>query len=106
MDVAGDLLLLILVAADDVGIDGAANGLRFENAVIGTTDVAGDALTNAVRTTKLCFAGPIRIGDEAVADGDEVGLTFGDDLVGNLRITDVAGCDDRFVEFLLDASAK
>lgn len=95
MDVAGDLLFLILVAADDVGIDGAANGLRFENAVIGTADVAGDALTDAVRTAELCFAGPIGIGDEAAADGDEVGLTFGNDLVSDLRIADCGCCRMR-----------
>lgn len=68
--------------------------------MIGTADVAGNTLTDTVRTAVLRFAGPVGIGDEAAADSDEVGLAFGDDLVGNLRIADVAGGDNRFVEFL------
>ena len=101
MDIARDFLLFIGFAATDSRIDGAADRLGFGDAVIGTADVAGNTLADIAGTAALCFAGPIGIGDEAAADGDEVCLAFGDDLVGYLGIADIAGNDDRFVEFLL-----
>lgn len=102
MDVAVYFMRLVIHTVDDVRVDGTTDRLGFGNSMIGTADVAADALVDLFRLACHGFAAPVRVGDEAAADGDEIGLAFSNDLIGYFRIADVAGDDDRFVEFLPD----
>ena len=106
MDIARDFVLFIGFAATDGRVNRAADGLGFSDAVIGAADVAGNTFPDVTSMSALGFAGPVGIGDETAADGDEVCLAFGDDLVGYLWIADIAGNDDRFVEFLFNGFRK
>lgn len=66
---------LVIHTVDDVRVDGTTDRLGFGNSMIGTADTA-DALADLSRLACHGFAAPVRVGDEAAADGDEIGLAL------------------------------
>ena len=61
--------------------------------MIGTADITADTLTNAIRFAEASFISPIGIGNEATADGNKIRFSLSDDVIGDLRIADIAGQD-------------
>ena len=71
--------------------------------MIRTADITADTLTNAIRFAEASFISPIGIGNEAAADGDKIRFSLSDDVIGDLRIADIAGQDYGLAEFFLYA---
>ena len=59
--------------------------------MIGTADITADTLTNAIRFAEASFISPIGIGNEAATDGNKNPSCPGRNVIGNLRIADIAG---------------
>ena len=96
-------MTLISFTADDGRINSTTQRFGFGNTVIGTADVTADTLTNAIRFAEASFISPIGIGNEAATDGDKIRLALGDNVIGNLRIADIAGQNYGLAELFLYA---
>ena len=96
-------MTLISFTADNGRVNSTTQRFGFGNTVIRTADVAADTLTNAIRFAETSFISPIGIGNEASADGDEIRFALSDNVIGNLRIADIAGQNYGLAEFFLYA---
>ena len=98
--IADHALLLIRVAVDDIRVDRAAKRAGAGDAVIRAANVAGDAFPHQTFVAALNFLHPLRLGDQAAANGNQVGIAAGDNIFGDFRGTDVAGNHRGLVEFV------
>ena len=70
------------------------------DAVAGAANVAADAFAQLVLTALGHLACPARLGDQPAAHAHEVGVASREDLLGHLRVADVAGGDGGLAETL------
>ena len=96
-------MTLINFTADNGRVNSTTQRFGFGNTVIGTADITADTLTNAIRFAEASFISPIGIGKEAAADGDKIRFSLSDDVIGDLRIADIAGQDYGLAELFLYA---
>ena len=96
-------MTLINFTADNGRVNSTTQRFGFGNTVIGTADITADTLTNAIRFAEASFISPIGIGNEAAADGDKIRFSLSDDVIGDLRIADIAGQDYGLAELFLYA---
>ena len=68
--------------------------------VADTSDVTRDTFTDITYIPVLCFITPVRIGDQSTSHTDQISITSGKDVIGDLRITDISDRDRRLSEFI------
>ena len=85
---------------DEVGVYRAVDADVVGKAVADAADVAGDALSQAVLAAARHLVDPLRLRDKASAHADEIGHAVVYQLLGKLRSSDVAHCDDGLSECL------
>ena len=98
---AGDFFVFVGFAAEQVRVHGAAQRLVAADAVADAAGVAGDAPADGVRVPAPGLARPVGVCDEPAAETDEVRVAAREDVLGDLRVADVAHRDRRLAEFFL-----
>ena len=68
--------------------------------MVGAADVAGDAFAHHALFTALHLLDPLRLGNQTATNGNEIGIAAGEDILGHLRGTDIAGDDRGLMEFI------
>ena len=87
------MLLFVNLSVRHSRIDCTADGAVDADAVSGTADVAGDTFADITDISKFNFIYPLRVRDQPASHTDEVCVSPGQDIVGYLRIADIAHRD-------------
>ena len=98
-----DGCLFIGFSIDEIRIDGASKGLVASDTVPYASDITGDAFADVSYIPISGLVAPVRIGDQSAAHADQVRIASCQDILRNLRITDIADSNRGLAELVPDS---
>ena len=81
---ATDAAHFVGIAVDDVRVNRTAQRARAGDTMVSATDIAGDAFAHQALFTALHLLHPLRLGNQAAANGNKVGIAAGENILGHL----------------------
>ena len=96
-------LILINITFQNSRVYSTADRTVKADSVSCTSDVTGDTFAKVTFSACSYFVHPCRFCDKTTSHTDQVCIAVSEDLLGNLRVTDISHGDTWFAEFLSDS---